>query len=62
MWAGDFQSMRRFAERDHSNIVSWNSYGAAEGTSGERDTAGHYAAHEATDLLVADIRKFFARL
>jgi epoxide hydrolase len=63
MWTGDFQSMRRFAERDHSNIVSWNSYGgAAESTSGEHDAAGHYAAHEATDLLVADIRKFFARL
>ena len=25
---GDFQSIRRFADRDHANIVSWHSYGA----------------------------------
>ncbi|XVV07403.1 epoxide hydrolase family protein [Actinosynnema sp. CA-248983] len=52
MFAGDFQSIRAFAERDHKNIVSWNSYGAG----------GHYAAHEATDVLVADIRQFYAQL
>lgn len=62
MFKGDFQSIRRFAERDHSNIVSWNSYdvGAAQG--GANDAAGHYAAHEAPAVLVADIRKFFAGL
>jgi pimeloyl-ACP methyl ester carboxylesterase len=51
-FAGDFQSIRRFAERDHTNIVSWHSY----------DRGGHYAAHLATDLLVDDIREFFKAL
>jgi epoxide hydrolase len=63
MFAGDFQSIRRFAERDHAGIVSWNSYGqpaAAGGT--QRDAAGHYAAHEATAVLVSDIRQFFGKL
>jgi epoxide hydrolase len=32
--------------------VSWNEY----------DRGGHYAAHEAPDLLTADIRQFFAGL
>jgi pimeloyl-ACP methyl ester carboxylesterase len=62
MFAGDFQSIRKFAERDHSNIVSWNSYDPGIGRGGERDAGGHYAAHEATDLLVGDIRQFFAKL
>lgn len=53
MFAGDFQSIRRFADRDHKNIVSWNSYDGA---------GGHYAAHGATDVLVADIRGFYAQL
>jgi pimeloyl-ACP methyl ester carboxylesterase len=52
MFEGDFRSIRAFAERDHANIVRWNSYG--EG--------GHYAAHEATDTVVADIRAFFGGL
>jgi hypothetical protein len=31
-FAGDFQAVRRFAERDHTNIVSWHTYdGAATG-------------------------------
>jgi len=62
MFAGDFQSIRRFAERDHANIVSWNSYDVASGSGGPRDAAGHYAAHEAPGVLVADIRRFFASL
>lgn len=62
MFAGDFQSIRPFAERDHSNIVSWNSYDPGIGEGGSRDAGGHYAAHEATDLLVGDIRQFFAKL
>jgi epoxide hydrolase len=61
MFAGDFQSIRRFAERDHSNIVSWHSYGGPA-PEGQTDAAGHYAAHEATDVLVADIREFFRKL
>ena len=60
MFKGDFQSIRKFAERDHSNIVSWHSY---DPTNREgRGVNGHYAAHEATDLLVGDIREFFAKL
>ena len=58
MFAGDFQSIRRFAERDHSAIVRWTSYGG----SGEDGVGGHYAAHEAPGVLVGDIREFFARL
>lgn len=49
---GDFQSIRRFAERDHKNIVSWNVL----------DGGGHYTAHQAPDLLVGDIREFFRRV
>jgi epoxide hydrolase len=59
MFAGDFQSIRRFAERDHHNIVSWHSYGSLAEAERPDDTAGHYAAHEATDVLVADIREFY---
>jgi len=61
MFAGDFRSIRRFAERDHSHIVSWHSYGDA-GDATLDDAGGHYAAHEATDVLVGDIREFFAQL
>ena len=61
MFGGDFQSIRRFADRDHANIVRWNSYGAsAQGSA--NDAAGHYAAHEATDVLVNDIREFYGSL
>jgi len=62
MFGGDFQSIRRFAERDHSNIVSWHSYGPAGPAGSPADAPGHYAAHEATDVLVADIRQFFVGL
>ncbi|MGW6623849.1 epoxide hydrolase family protein [Nocardia sp. NPDC055002] len=62
MFAGDFQSIRRFAERDHSKIVSWNSYDTSTGVGGANDAAGHYAAHEAPAVLVGDIREFFAGL
>jgi pimeloyl-ACP methyl ester carboxylesterase len=47
----DLRSIRAYAERDHRNIVSWNTY----------DSGGHYAAHQAPDLLVHDIREFFRR-
>ncbi|MGY1805857.1 epoxide hydrolase family protein [Blastococcus sp. SYSU D00669] len=52
MFAGDFRSIRAFAERDHHGIVRWNSY----------DVPGHFAAHESTDVLVGDVREFFAGL
>lgn len=51
-FSDDFISMRRFAERDHHNIVSWNVY----------DRPGHYAAHQSPELLIDDIRGFFAGL
>ncbi len=50
-FADDLHTVKRYAERDHSNIVSWNTY----------DTGGHYAAHQATDLVVEDLRAFFSR-
>jgi pimeloyl-ACP methyl ester carboxylesterase len=59
MFAHDFQSIRRFAERDHANIVSWNSYDPGIPAGGISDAGGHYAAHEAPDLLVGDIQRFF---
>lgn len=41
-------AIRRYAERSH-NIVHWSEF----------DRGGHFAAIEAPDLLVADIRDFF---
>jgi hypothetical protein len=52
IFANDFQSIRRFAERDHANIVSWNRY----------DRGSHFSPHDASDLLVDDIRQFFRAL
>lgn len=49
---GDFASIRRFAERDHSNIVSWNSY----------EEGGHYQAHQAPGQLAEDVRAFFTKV
>ncbi|MFY1618640.1 epoxide hydrolase family protein [Micromonospora sp. WMMD736] len=60
MFPGDFQSIRRFADRDHANIVRWTAYGTD--VEGRGDVGGHYAAHQATDVLVDDIREFFATL
>jgi len=51
-FADDFKSIRRFAERDHRNIVQWNTY----------DVGGHYAAHEVPDVYAADVRGFFGKL
>jgi pimeloyl-ACP methyl ester carboxylesterase len=50
-FAYDFRPVRRFAERDHLNIASWNEF----------DRGSHWAAHDAPDLLVGDIRQFFRR-
>jgi epoxide hydrolase len=46
----DFRSIRRFAERSN-NIVHWS----------QLDRGGHFAAMDAPDLLVEDIRRFFRR-
>lgn len=51
-FAYDFASIRPLAERDHKNIVSWHTY----------DRGSHFAAHDAPDLLVDDLRQFFAAL
>ncbi|MCX4094654.1 epoxide hydrolase family protein [Nocardia sp. alder85J] len=50
-FAADWPSDRALAERAHARILSWNVY----------DRGGHYAARQVPDLLVADIRQFFAR-
>jgi epoxide hydrolase len=52
IFAQDFQSVRRFSERDHANIVSWNRY----------PSGSHFATRDATDLLVSDIRGFYRAL
>jgi len=52
IFANDFQSIRRFAERDHANIVSWNRY----------DRGSHFSPHDAPDLLLDDLRQFFRAL
>jgi epoxide hydrolase len=52
IFANDFQSIRRFADRDHANIVSWNRY----------DRGSHFSPHDAPDLLLDDIRQFFRAL
>jgi len=51
-FGGDFSGIRRFAERDHANIVSWNMY----------PSGGHFAAHKMPNELVADIRAFYRPL
>ena len=50
--ANDFFGIRRFAERDHANIVRWNVY----------ETPGHYAAHQAPEVLARDVAEFFGEL
>lgn len=62
IFAGDFQSIRPLVERDHANIVRWNKYDAGLPQGGPRNAGGHYAAHEATDLYVDDLREFVAAL
>ena len=52
IFPNDFQSIRRFADRDHGNIVSWNRY----------DSGSHFSPHDAPDLLLDDIRRFFRAL
>jgi pimeloyl-ACP methyl ester carboxylesterase len=51
-FGGDFSGIRRFANRDHKNIVRWTVY----------DHGGHYAAIKAPNLLTGDVREFFRPL
>jgi pimeloyl-ACP methyl ester carboxylesterase len=50
VFADDFKSMRPFAERDNTNIVSWT----------EQPRGGHFASMEVPDVLVGEIRAFYA--
>ena len=49
----DFQTIRRFAERDHANIVSLAPTTTRAATS---------PPHDAPDLLLADLREFYRPL
>jgi epoxide hydrolase len=49
-FAGDFSGVRRFAERDHANLVQWNMH---------PEPGGHYAAHLEPEVLADDIRDFY---
>jgi epoxide hydrolase len=48
VFTGSDVAIRRLAERDH-NVVHWSEF----------DRGGHFAALEAPDLLVGDVRAFF---
>jgi pimeloyl-ACP methyl ester carboxylesterase len=50
VFPNDFRSVRVFAERSN-NIVHWSTF----------DRGGHFAASDAPDLLVGDLREFFRR-
>jgi hypothetical protein len=49
VFADDFRTMRPFAERDNTNIVSWT----------EHPRGGHFASMEVPDELAVAIREFF---
>jgi len=49
VFAGDFKSMRPFAERDNTAIVHWT----------EHDRGGHFASLEVPEVLVGDLRVFY---
>ena len=49
VFADDFRSIRAFAERDNTDIVSWT----------EHPRGGHFAAMEVPDELVGAIRDFY---
>jgi epoxide hydrolase len=51
-FSGDFSGVRRFAERDHKNLVQWNMH---------PEPGGHYAAHLEPEALADDIRDFYAQ-
>jgi pimeloyl-ACP methyl ester carboxylesterase len=50
VFPNDFRSVRTFAERSN-NIVHWSTF----------DRGGYFAASDAPDLLVGDLREFFRR-
>lgn len=50
VFADDFRSMRPFAERDNTDIVSWT----------EHDGGGHFASMEVPEVLAGAIRGFYA--
>lgn len=50
VFADDFRSMRPFAERDNTDIVSWT----------EHPRGGHFAAMEVPEDLAGAIREFYA--
>ena len=51
-FAGDFSGVRRFAERDHKNLVQWTLH---------PEPGGHYAAHLEPQVLADDIRGFYGQ-
>jgi epoxide hydrolase len=51
-FANEFRPVRRLAERDHRNIISWHDY----------PRGGHWATEDGPDLLIQDIRHFFRAL
>ena len=51
VFRNDFHTIRRFAERAN-NIVHWSAF----------DRGGHFAAMDAPDLLIGDLREFFGPL
>ena len=50
VFADDFKTIRPFAERDNTNIVSWT----------EHPRGGHFASMEVPDELVRVLREFYA--
>jgi epoxide hydrolase len=52
-FAGDFSGVRRFAERDHKNIMQWNLH---------PEPGGHYAAHLEPAAFMDDLRGCYASL
>lgn len=51
VFADDFRTIRAFADRDNDNIVRYTEF----------PDGGHYASLERPDVLVEDLRAFFAR-
>jgi pimeloyl-ACP methyl ester carboxylesterase len=50
VFADDFQTIRPLAERDNANLVHWSEF----------DRGGHFAVLEVPELVVGDLRTFFA--
>ncbi|QIS19528.1 epoxide hydrolase family protein [Nocardia terpenica] len=49
---GDFHGIRRFADRDHANIVEWKTH----------DVHTHYLHHVSPDLMASEITEFFTKI